>query len=126
MRAIIQFQDMPHRLKRFLLVLVVALAVPVQGFAAVSAGLCMALEHHGEHHHASQGADTGEHHDSHDHGATGHASCGSCVGCCASAAIASSASIARFVPPAAAPVPAARPDPSVVQPHPLDRPPLAR
>jgi len=126
MRAIIQFQDMPHRLKRFLLALIVALAVPVQGFAAVSAGLCMALKHHGDHHHSSQGAGSGDHHHSHDHGATGHASCGSCVGCCASAAIGSSACIACFVPPAAAPAEAARPYPSGVQPHPLDRPPLAR
>jgi hypothetical protein len=125
MRAIIQFQAMPHRLKRFLLALIVALAVPVQGFAAVSAGLCMAFEHHGEHHHSSQGVHTGEHHDGHDHGATGHASCGSCIGCCASAAIASSACIDCFAPAAAAPAAAARPDPNGVQPHPLDRPPLA-
>src|SRR3989442_13284042 len=111
MRAIIQFHDMPHRLKRFLLALIVALAVPAQGFAAVSAGLCMALEHHGDHHHSSQGAGTGDHHDSHDHGVTGHASCGSCGGCCPSAAIATSPSIATFVSPAAPPAAAGPPGP---------------
>src|SRR5213082_1732905 len=57
---IIQFQHMPHRLTRFLLALAIALAVPVQGFAAVSAGLCMALGHHGDQGH-SHGANAGGH-----------------------------------------------------------------
>jgi hypothetical protein len=102
---------MPHGLKRFLLVLAIALAVPVQGFAAVSAGLCMVLGHHGE---------QADH-----HGDAGHGSCGPCLGCCASPAIASSATIALSLAPKTAPAAVARIQPADVQPAPLDRPPRA-
>lgn len=34
------------RIKRFLLMLVIAFAVPAQGMAALSAGVCMAADHH--------------------------------------------------------------------------------
>lgn len=112
---------MPHRLKRFLLAVAIAIAVPVQGFAAVSAGLCMALGHH------DSPVDTaGEAHpDGHDHGATGHGPCGPCMGCCASAAIAGTSGIALQLPRIPAPVAAAPLQPAGVAPDKLDRPPLA-
>jgi hypothetical protein len=112
-RAIIQFQHMPHRLKRFLLALALTLTVPLQGFAAVTAGLCMALEQPGMEHHQPD----------HDHGAHGHAPCGYCVDCCASIAMVSAAGLFTF-PPAPAPIATAGTEPSGVQSHPLDRPPL--
>jgi len=66
---------MPLRFGRWLVVIALALGVPLQGFAAVTAGLCMALEHHDARHVAA-----------HD---PGHAHCAPCVACCVAAAISS-------------------------------------
>ena len=85
-------------LARMLLVILVALAVPLQGALAVTGGQCMALEQHdgvpaghdhAAHSHAvdSHADEAGTVHDHADEGAgTGH--CGPCTACCASASIA--------------------------------------
>lgn len=75
-----------------LLVVVVAIVLPLQGMASVTAGQCMALGHHQDagvtnaHDHAPGEADA-----DHSHGApedTGNAHCGPCMSCCASASMA--------------------------------------
>jgi len=119
---------MRKSLARLLIAFVLALTVPLQGIAAVSAGVCMALGHHGEaapgaHHHA----DSAAHHHGGESGSErgGEAHCPPCVSCCAAAAIVAFS----FTPP---------PDParvcaldalllsfSGVTPERLDRPPLA-
>ena len=138
--AAVDYNPMRKSLPRLLVVLALALTVPIQGVAAVSAGLCMALGHHGgstqgaDHHHA----DGADHHHAdgaaHQHGESSGTSdkqpdkqthCPPCVSCCASAAI---VSYSPFVVDrrAASSVAAA---PSVafsgVAPETLDRPPLA-
>lgn len=119
------------RLKRLLLLSLIALALPVQGFAAVKSGICMTFGHHDE-------PATAAIHDApvaHDHGSLAQsdmdpgessAHCGPCVACCGAAA---------FIAPAAVPgadLPAtfhvrAQPfaEPDSVLPAALDRPPLA-
>lgn len=135
---------MLRNLTRFLLVLAMALAVPVQGYAVVSAGLCMALGHHQA---AQQAGAQG--HDAHDHGSASaqdhgaaaaydaasdgdksqksqdKAHCPPCVSCCAAATIAPAAGMGLpEIPPLAA-VPAAPYSLAGVLPEKLDRPPLA-
>src|SRR5258707_220767 len=96
------------RLPRILIAATLALAVPIQGAAAATAGLCMALAHHdagaaASHDHATDhgaqhahGDDSGANHQhSHsgsDNSAAG-AHCAPCVACCAAAAISSFAGI---------------------------------
>jgi len=129
---------MRKTLFRMLAVALVALAVPVQGFAAVSAGLCMALGHHGDgpgtHDHGSSGvAHKGEHgavaDHHHDDGSGGdkgsHAHCPPCVSCCAAAAIASFPSAAISEVAADPLVPSPLVSSYGVAPDKLDRPPLA-
>ena len=124
-------------LPRLLVVLVIALTVPVQGVAAVSAGLCMALGDDGAGTAAAHDHGTLAHgHDSdaaanHDGGAgkdkspQNNAHCPPCVSCCAAAAIASFPAI-FLLEQSAASVPAALPASfSGVPPEKLDRPPLA-
>jgi hypothetical protein len=126
---------MPARLVR-LLAVAIALLVPLQGMSAVMAGQCMAMGHH-------QGAAAGHGdahgdsaHDGHEHDGHGHghdadqadatsAPCGPCAACCASAYIAGAMTL--VIPAGASSAPyvsfqAAHPG---VQPHRLDRPPLA-
>lgn len=78
----------------WLVLLVVALAVPVQGIAAVGAGICMAMGHHAP---ALSGAGDHSHSEDvpHDH-AAGHehsseqpseSHCPPCTSCCAAAVI---------------------------------------
>jgi len=119
-----------RRLFRLLILLAVALAVPLQGAAAVSVGQCMALGHHDMadgHSQAHSGADhgaSGHHHGDHEK-THGGAHCGPCVACCASVSIAGSVTL--FSP--AAPARAAETVPlqflAGVLPDELDRPPLA-
>jgi hypothetical protein len=84
---------------RWLTVVTLALAIPLQGFAASAGGVCMALGHHGmEHagHQHHQQADTHAHAEesaaghrhSHDKKPSGPAHCPPCAACCATAAIA--------------------------------------
>ena len=107
-------------LLRILILALVVLAVPAQGFAAVSGGICMELGHHGDglaaHDHDGDGS-SGKHSDD------GH--CAPCAACCAGAVI--SAFPPLFIAERAAiPLVAA---PLVlfhtVAPDRLDRPPLA-
>jgi len=84
---------MLRHLLRVLAGAMLVLAVPVQGFASVSGGICMALGHHGDaapaHDHGA--GDAAHHHDedgspSDNHSDGGH--CAPCAACCAAAAIA--------------------------------------
>jgi len=131
---------MPSRLSRFLIALTLAFAVPVQGMAAVSAGLCMALGHHdagaaashdhatdhGAHHaHGNGSGPTHKHaHEVPNNSADG-AHCPPCVACCAVAAISPFAGIFIPEPPTASVIAAPEPSFSGIQPERLDRPPLA-
>jgi hypothetical protein len=109
---------MPKRLFRLVLLLLATLTVPVQGIAAVSSGICMALGHHSggapaHHHDDGKGTDKKDTH------------CPPCVSCCAAAAI---ASFHRTFSPErpGSWVAIALPAPfSGVPPDTLDRPPLA-
>jgi hypothetical protein len=79
------------RIARWLFVLSPAIAVPAQGVAAVTAGVCMATGHHEPNAaqallHA-QHAD-GTHGEQHSHGSGQEAAhCAPCVSCCAAASI---------------------------------------
>ena len=122
-----------------LLAVSLALIVPVQAAAALTAGICMSMGHHegatADRSHAGHGHDDGDH-SMHSHGDEGSpaadatdagndAHCGPCAGCCASASIAG----APAFPIGAAPWHPAyvfSPYPPLgVQPDGLDRPPLA-
>lgn len=103
-------KTMQNRLLRWVLFLAVALAVPVQGVAAVAAGQCMAFGHHdggmaAAHDAPNNGHEGGPGHQGHGdgdaYGSPGHEShqapqqddgasadhCAPCVACCAAAAI---------------------------------------
>ena len=113
---------MPSRLARILIALALALIVPIQGAAAATADLCMALGHH-EAYAADHGANHAHDSDSDDHAGSAH--CPPCVACCAAAAISSLALI--FVPeaPTVSAIAASEPLFPGIQPDKLDRPPLA-
>jgi hypothetical protein len=133
---------MPRTLLRFFAVLLLALAIPAQGTAAVTAGVCMALgEHHGaaaqaSHEHA-QDAQAMHDEAAHSHsdpsaspslddksqGERGH--CGPCVACCASASIAPSMATASRSARHAAVDQLPHPFLAGIQPDEFDRPPLA-
>ena len=121
---------MPSAFFRLLAVVLLALAVPVQAMAAVSAGQCMAAGQHQDiahEHHAHDGADSQDQ-SSHSHAeesGTQQSHCGPCAACCASASIAgpaaglilSSYSNTKYV--------FSQLPPPGVQPDSVDRPPLA-
>lgn len=120
------------RLKRLLLLFLIALAVPVQGFAAVKSGICMTFGHHD----APASAAIHDAAVTHDHGAPAQAQepdagessahCGPCVACCGAAAFIAPAAVLRAHLPTIFHVrahPFAEPD--SVSPAALDRPPLA-
>ena len=117
------------QIKRLLLLLLVAIAVPVQGAQAVAAGICMTLGHHevpaqtadhdhsdGSHSHSEAGdAETDE----------GNAHCGPCVSCCGAATMAAPAyPVLPIVPVSVVQVHYGEPSPGVLS-STLDRPPLA-
>jgi hypothetical protein len=141
-------KTMHNRLLRWVLFLAVALAVPVQGFAAVVAGQCMAFGHHEGGMAAAHGAQDSGHEGGHGHQGhgDGHASsspghesheapqqddgasadhCAPCVACCAAAAI--SSPFPPFVPDSVKSplVEAKGTSYSGTAPESLDRPPLA-
>lgn len=122
---------MPVKYFRLLVAFALALAIPLQGAAAVTAGICMAIGHHdaagtpAQHDH---GAQDGHHADDsmpHDEGGSDSAHCAPCVACCAAASIAPAARVFLLQDPPAAAV-AALPylHPGFL-PEKLDRPPLA-
>ena len=78
---------MPRNLIRLLLAMVLALAVPLQAFAAASGGVCMAVGHHDSTPaHGDHGS--GDSHHDHRQPADSSSHCPPCSACCASAAIA--------------------------------------
>lgn len=117
-----------------LFAVVYAVILPVQGMAAVAAGLCMATGHH----EGMQGA-SAEAHDQSNHSGDAHdempgaeaaddgksAHCAPCTACCASASIAGPAPVAIASFPSAAPYVFAQYPPPSVPLEGLDRPPLA-
>lgn len=116
---------MARSLLRLLIVALVALAVPLQGMAAVAAGQCMALGHH---HDASpaDGHAHDDHADGHDDGGGKSSHCGPCAACCAgSASIAAAAILLIVTAPSSAKQDLSQLPPRGVQLDRLDRPPLA-
>jgi hypothetical protein len=126
---------MPIKILRLLVALVLALAIPLQGAASVTAGICMATGHHdagapASHDHGADatshdhGVDAADHHSApHDDGSEA-AHCAPCVACCAAASIAPAAQV--FLPedsPAAAIAALPYLHPGFL-PEELDRPPL--
>ena len=130
---------MPRKFFRLLAVLLLALTIPVQGIAAVTAGQCMAAGHH------QKGA--GQENNAHEHdggdgneraaaahseesapaGAEGKsAHCGPCAACCASASIAGPPGVSIASAPVKAKYVSSQLPPPGVQLDGLDRPPLAR
>jgi hypothetical protein len=127
-RALVKSEEMPRKLSRLLLLLVIALAVPLQGFAAVSAGLCMASGHH----HSEQGPaahdhDMGsiEHEHPADEPSANNSHCPPCVSCCAAVAIAPAAEPRLPSVAPAAPVASKQYSMAGFLPEQLDRPPLS-
>ena len=121
---------MIRKLARLLFTLAIALAVPAQGVAAVSAGMCMALGHHeasaevaqaAEHAHHSEPAASGEH----SHAAGNDANCAPCVSCCAAASISTAQVVLAQLPPDRSVEAAGASTPREFYPGQLDRPPLA-
>lgn len=129
---------MPKSFFRLLAVLLLALSIPVQSMAAVTAGQCMAAGHHQKgagqendaHEHDGAG---GQHQASHSHsdesapaGEEGRsAHCGPCTACCASASIAGPAGVSIAFSPLEAKYVSSQWPPPGVQVDGLDRPPLA-
>lgn len=119
------------QIKRFLLLLVIAFAVPVQGMAAVSSGICMTFGHHdapgqaADHHHGPVAGAQADDSSGGDADHQGGAHCGPCVACCGASSIASSS--ARVVPvlPGLAVQPPYVEGVAGILPDSLDRPPLA-
>lgn len=126
---------MSIKILRLLIAFSVALAIPLQGVAAVTAGVCMAIGHHdagapgsddhgGHDHHGDHAGPAMDHSTPQDEGSDS-AHCAPCVACCAAASIAPAAQlfVAELSPPAAiAAVPLLHPG---FLPEELDRPPLA-
>ena len=118
---------------RILAATLLALAVPLQGFAAVQAGLCMAMGGHGgEQSRAAAAHDHDAGAPAHDHGQApseeppaSAAHCPPCVSCCATAAIAHTTKITLPEAPPVAAIPAPQYWIPSVLPDQLDRPPLA-
>jgi hypothetical protein len=120
---------------RLLVALALTLAIPLQGAASVTAGICMATGHHdagspASHDHGGNAAS--QHHDGDaDHHSAPHddgpdaAHCAPCVACCAAASIAPAVQVfllEDFPAAAIAAIPYLHPG---FLPEELDRPPLA-
>jgi hypothetical protein len=116
---------------RLIAVALLALAVPVQGMAAVAAGQCMAFGHHntagsqdGDHaHDGGEGHEQAAHTQQSDDGKNAH--CGPCTACCASATITGPAGILILSSPSNVTYLFSQFPPLGFQPTGLDRPPLA-
>ena len=122
---------MPKTLLRALLVLLLAVSVPLQGYAAVSIGICRGLAHHGDEllPGAHDGAErAGENHDPHGspEGAPAEEShhCAACASCGVAAAISAAPLIHASDSPHQGVVVADLPAPEGYVPEGLDRPPL--
>jgi hypothetical protein len=133
----LQCPTMPKGFFRLLAVLLLALTIPVQGMAAVTAAQCMAAGHHqdgsGQNSHAHDHA-AADGHDQHSHSDSGNAKqgdggkqspCGPCAACCASASIAGPAPLSMLSSPSKVAYVFSQLPPPGIQPDGLDRPPLA-
>ena len=110
---------------RILAVALLALAIPLQGVAAVTAGQCMALEHHdaGDAHDHAAHADGDDQAVHHDDSKTSH--CGPCAACCASATMSGPAALPILSSATESEYFFSQFPPLGIQPEGLDRPPLA-
>lgn len=127
-RALVKSEAMSRKFSRLLLLLVIALTVPLQGFAAVSAGLCMASgHHHSEHAAAGHDHDMGsmDHQHPAEDTSANNSHCPPCVSCCAAVAIAPAAEPRLPSVAPAAPVPSKQYSIAGFLPERLDRPPLS-
>ena len=131
---------MPLVLIRFV-AFAIALAVPIQGMAAVTAAQCMTLSHHQDAaghagHGDAQEGESGHDHSMHSHdGAAGNTDsdesgsngshCGPCTACCASASIAGPAGLSILCWASSAPYVFSQFAPLSVPLDGLDRPPTA-
>ncbi len=113
---------------RLLVALALAFAIPMQGMASVTAGVCMAIGHHdagtpASHDHGHDADPSSDHSVPHEDDSTSH--CAPCVACCAAASIAPALQV--FVPQESPPAafPALPSLPAGFLPEKLDRPPLA-
>ena len=114
---------MPASFTRLLLALALALTIPVQGFAAATAGFCM-LGHHDASMHSHE-SDVAPHpHQDHDSPST-TTHCAPCMGCCAAAVIALSVALIAVANHADAAAAFGLPAYAGIQLDTLDRPPLA-
>ena len=88
---------MPVKYFRLLVAFALALAIPLQGAAAVTAGICMAIGHHdaagapAPHDHGAEDGHHADHSMPGDDGGSDSAHCAPCVACCAAASIAPAA-----------------------------------
>jgi hypothetical protein len=115
---------MRNAIFRMVAIAVLALAVPIQGMGAVSAGQCMAFDPAHDHGHGdADSADSHANQDSGDGGAR-PPHCGPCVACCASAYIASRAELSLLAARSEVQYFVTQFPPLGVQPDGLDRPPL--
>jgi hypothetical protein len=122
---------MPRTLFRILAAALLALTIPIQGLAAVKAGVCMAMGAHDDHHRSAvahaHGAYAHDHEESSSEGShAGNGHCPPCVSCCAAAVIAptTKVSLAEAAPFAA--ITAPQYWIAGVLPDNPERPPLAR
>lgn len=122
---------------RLLVAFALALAIPLQGAAAVTAGICMAIGHHdaagtpAQHDHGAKdghGVKDGhpaDHSMPGDEGGSDSAHCAPCVACCAAASIAPATQVFMLQDSPAAAVAAVQYLHPGFLPEKLDRPPLA-
>jgi hypothetical protein len=119
---------------RVVVIALLAMVIPIQGMAAISAGQCMAFGHHGDstqggpdhaHDHADDDAHSADSHAGHDSAdGSGKAQhCGPCVACCASASITSRVDLPLLTARSEAQYFFAQFPPLGIQPDGLDRPP---
>lgn len=130
---------MPKAFFRFLAVLLLAITIPLQGMAAVTAAQCMAVGHHqdgaGQDNDAHDQAEADGHDQpTHAHSDAGDAKqsddgkqspCGPCTACCASASIAGPARLSILTSPSNVAYVFSQLPPPGAPLEGLDRPPLA-
>ncbi len=124
------------RLTRLLIAFALALTIPLQGLAAVTAGLCMGMGHHQAdmsapaheapaHDHGADDSHADHSHDQQeDSSSDDGAHCAPCVACCAAAHLAPADRVDLLELSPAAAIAVLRPGSAGFLPEQLDRPPL--
>ena len=129
----LELATMSNRVSRLIAALLLALTLPLQGLAAVTAGQCMSFGHHPEnvqdnpghdHGHAADAAGAHDHANGNEDGG-GSAHCGPCTACCASASIAGPVGVSIPTSPSDINYVFVQLAPPGFQAERLDRPPLA-